>query len=220
MCLFVFYFADFMKFNLENKTSLLKGVFIASLISANLLGTKIAKLWIVDFSVGILAYPITFLITDVLEEVHGRRTVEQLVVTGCLSLIFVLVLTVVSVSLPYAERSFVKGEYAKVFGISIRIIIASIVAFLLSQFHDIWAFNFWKEKTKGKFLWLRNNFSTITSQFLDTIIFMFIAFYHVSPKFTVAYILTLALPYWLLKVLVALFDTPFVYLGVYWLKKD
>jgi hypothetical protein len=209
-----------MKFSKQDKTSLLQGLFIAALIASNLLGTKITEIWFVEFSVGIFAYPITFLITDMIEEVHGKEKTKQLVTTGLISLIFVLLLTSLSVSLPFAERSLVQEEYTQIFGISLRIFIASITAFSISQLHDVWAFNFWKEKTKGRFLWLRNNLSTITSQFLDSTIFMFIAFYGISPKFTVAYIFTLIIPYWILKIVVAFFDTPLVYLGVSWLRSD
>jgi len=139
-------------------------------------------------------------------------------------------MTILSVWLPYAPRSYVQAEqYTRVFGISIRFFIASITAFVISQMHDIWAFNFWKEKTKGKYLWLRNNLSTIISQLIDTIIFMFIALYYLpfsfvpaalntSPKFTFTYMFVLIIPYWTLKVVIALFDTPFVYLGVKWLR--
>lgn len=208
-----------MKWDLKFKTNLLLGLFVASLIAANLIGTKIAHFWFIDFSVGIFAYPITFLITDMIEEVHGKKKTKEFIYVGFFALIFVLLITTLAVSFPFAERSFVKEEYTKIFGATLRIFIASIIAFLISQLHDIWAFNFWKEKTKGKFLWLRNNLSTIASQFIDTIIFMFIAFYAVSPKYTVAYMFTLIIPYWLLKLAVALFDTPFVYLGVWWLKK-
>jgi uncharacterized integral membrane protein (TIGR00697 family) len=96
--------------------------------------------------------------------------------------------------------------------------LGSLVAFLIAQYHDIWAFNFWKQKTKGRFLWFRNNASTIVSQFIDTTIFMFIAFYMAAPGYDVAFVFALILPYWILKVVVALVDTPFVYMGVRWLK--
>ncbi|MFP4005789.1 MAG: queuosine precursor transporter [Candidatus Hadarchaeia archaeon] len=209
-----------MEWTVESKTNLLQGLFVASLIAGNLLGAKIARVGFIDFSVGIFAYPITFLITDIIEEVHGKEKGKQLVMVGVFSLVFVLVLTSLSVSLPFAERSLVQEGYTRVFGISLRIFIASIVAFFISQLHDVWAFNFWKEKTRGKYLWLRNNLSTITSQFLDTSIFMFIAFYRISPKFTAVYIFALIIPYWALKIVVALFDTPLVYLGVSWLRRD
>ena len=131
----------------------------------------------------------------------------------------VLFITALAVLLPAAQRSFVSdAEYSKIFGTTLRIFAASIVGFFISQMHDVWAFEFWKKKTKGKFLWLRNNASTIVSQFIDTVIFMFIAFYAISPKFTVEYVFALIIPYWLIKVAFALFDTPFCYLGVKWLR--
>ena len=218
-----------MKWDLKFKTNLLLGLFVASLITANLIGGKITKFWFIEVSVGIFAYPITFLITDVIEEVHGKEKTKMFVKVGFICMLFILLVTAFSVWLPFAPRSYVQAEqYNPVFGISLRFFIASITAFLLSQFHDIWAFNFWKEKTKGKWLWLRNNASTIVSQLIDTIVFMFIALYYIpwlpsilntSPKFTVAYLFTLIIPYYILKVIIALFDTPFVYLGVWWLKK-
>lgn len=209
-----------MKWTVKRKTNLLQGLFVAALIASNLLGSKITEIGFVDFSVGIFAYPITFLITDVVEEVHDKSKVKEFVMVGFFSLIFVLGLTTLSVSMPFAERSLVQEEYTQVFEISLRIFLASITAFLISQLHDVWAFHFWKEKTKGKYLWLRNNLSTITSQFIDTTIFMFIAFYGISPKFDFAYTFSLIIPYWTLKMVVAFFDTPFVYLGVSWLRKD
>ena len=219
-----------MKFNLNFKTNLFLGLFVASLVAANLIGSKIARLGIIEFSVGVFAYPLTFLITDVIEEVHGREKTKEFVTIGFISMVFILLMTILAVILPYAPRSYVQAEqYSRVFGMSIRFFIASITAFILSQTHDIWAFNFWKEKTKGKFLWLRNNLSTMISQLIDTVIFMFIALYYLpfswvpatlntSPKFNIAYMFVLIIPYWTLKVVIALCDTPFIYLGVKFLR--
>jgi uncharacterized integral membrane protein (TIGR00697 family) len=218
-----------MKWDLKFKTNFLLGLFVASLVAANLIGSKIAQIGFVHFSVGIFAYPITFLITDMIEEVFGREKTKMFVKVGFWCMIIVLLMTVLAVALPFAERSYVQAEqYNPVFGISIRFLIASVTAFIISQMHDIWAFNFWKQKTKGRFLWLRNNASTIVSQLIDTVIFMFIALYYLpfswvpatfntSPKFNVAYMFALIMPYWTLKMVVALFDTPFIYLGVKWL---
>lgn len=209
-----------MKFNIELKTNILLGIFVGSLIAANLIGLKIAEFGIFQASVGILLFPILFLVTDIIEEVHGKKKAQEFVLIGFVTLIIVLIITVIAVILPFAERSLVKEEYTTIFSTTIRIFIASITAFLIAQIHDVWAFNFWKKKTKGKYLWLRNNLSTIVSQFLDTTIFMFIAFYNISPNFNVEYVFTLIIPYWLVKVLFALFDTPFCYLGVKWLSKS
>lgn len=207
-----------MNITTRDKTNILIGIFVGALVAANLIGLKIADFIIFEASVGILAFPITFLVTDIIEEVHGRKEAQKVVVIGFITLVFVLIITSLSVALPFAERSMVKGEYTKILGTTIRIFIASITAFIVGQMHDVWAFNFWKQKTKGRFLWLRNNLSTAVSQFLDTTLFMFIAFYAITPQFTVSYVFTLVIPYWLVKVLFAIFDTPFCYLGVKWLK--
>ncbi|MCK4416039.1 MAG: queuosine precursor transporter [Thermoplasmatales archaeon] len=218
-----------MKFTSENKTNILYGLFVGSLITANLIGLKVASFGVFEASVGILLFPILFLITDIIEEVHGKEKTKELVFVGMITLIVVLIVTVIAVLMPFAERSMVKEEYTTIFGTTIRIFIASITAFLIAQFHDIWAFNFWKQKTKGKYLWLRNNLSTIVSTFIDTTLFMFIAFYGITrtsffdianSKFTPEYVFMLIIPYWLVKVLFALFDTPFCYLGVRWLKSS
>lgn len=206
-----------MKWDLKFKTNLLLGLFVAAIIAANMIGTKVAHVFF-DFSVGIFAFPLTFLITDIIEEVHGKKKTKEFVYIAFVCLVFVLAITAFAVKVPFAERSFVQENYTQVFGTTMRIFIASIIAFFIGQMHDVWAFNFWKQKTKGKYLWLRNNLSTIVSQLIDTVIFMFIAFYGVSPKFTISYLFVLIIPYWLIKVGAALLDSPFVYLGVKWLR--
>jgi queuosine precursor transporter len=232
-----------MKLSLEQKTHLLLGLFIASLIGANILGTKIFSFFEFDFfgftlgpvSVGILFMPVLFLVTDIVEEVFGKQKTQQFVNIGLLSLIFVLFIVAVSVALPPASRTLVSQEtYSDVFGKSIRIMLASIISFYISQMHDLWAFNFWKQKTNGKFLWLRNNLSTIASTFIDTVLFMFLAFYYIpmdftflgidfstfasAPNFDFFFVMGLVIPYWLAKIALAFIDTPFCYLGVRWLK--
>jgi queuosine precursor transporter len=208
---------DIMKWGVEEKTNLLLGLFVASIIAANLMGTKITHFFI-DFSVGIFIYPLTFLITDIVQEIHGKQRAKQFVWIAFVCVVVVAAVTAFAVYLPFAERSLVKDNYTQVFGMSIRIFIASIIAFLVSNMHDVWAYNFWRKVTKGKHMWLRNNFSSIAGEFVDTTLFMFIAFYAISPKFTVGYIFALIIPYWLLKVFVTIVHTPFCYLGVRWLR--
>lgn len=208
-----------LNWDIEKKTNFLLGLFVACLVTANLISLKIASFGFFEASVGILVFPVLFLVTDVVAEVHGQEKAKEFVYIGLFALVFILVVTAVAVLLPTAERSFISAEdYANIFGTTLRIFAASIVGFFFSQMHDVWAFHFWKEKTGGKHLWLRNNASTIVSQFIDTTIFMFLAFYALSPKFTVEYTFALIIPYWVVKVLFAFFDTPFCYLGVKWLK--
>lgn len=218
-----------------HRANILTGLFIAGLIVSNLLGGKISQIWKIDFSVGILAFPITFLVTDIIGEVLGKEKARKVVFIGLISMLFVILLTFIAIQLPTADRSYIKHEeFSKIFGISFRFLIASVTAFFLAQMHDIWAFHFWKKVTKNRFLWLRNNASTIVSQLIDSIIFMFIALWHIpafliavlpflaeyntSPQFTAAYVVTLLVPWWILKVIMAALDTPFLYLGVKWLK--
>ncbi|MCF7795931.1 queuosine precursor transporter [Patescibacteria group bacterium] len=200
------------------KLQILYAVFIGLLVGVNLLGGKITTLFGISVSVGIFIAPLLFLITDIVEEVHGRKTVNFFIVGGSIALFLVLLYTLFFVNLPPNERYLYNEEYKIIFGSSIRMIIASIISFLISQTHDAFSFSYLKKKTNGKALWLRNNVSTIISQFIDTSIFMMIAFYNLTPKFTLSFIIELIIPYYLFKVLFAFLDTPFVYLGVKWLK--
>jgi len=209
-----------MKISTDQKLAALSSIFVAALVAANLLGTKITTILGVSVSVGIFAYPLTFLITDAIEEVFDKEKAKHLMRGALVAQILVLIIVAIAIKLPPAARFEQNDAYVSIFSNSVRIIIASLTAFFLSQTHDIWAFSFWKQKTHGRFLWLRNNLSTVVSQFIDTIIFMFIAFYQITPKFDVAFLFSLIIPYWLFKVAFALIDTPFVYGLVYWLKKD
>ncbi|HBB38408.1 MAG: Transporter [Candidatus Magasanikbacteria bacterium GW2011_GWD2_43_18] len=201
------------------KLTILTSIFVAGLISANLLGAKVTTIFGVTMSVAIFSYPLTFLMTDAIAEVYGKKKAQQVVYAAFLAQILVLFLTWLSVALPPAERYTTNAEYITVFHGSIRMIIASLIAFVVAQAHDIWAFEWWKKKTHGKYLWLRNNASTVVSQAIDTLLFMFIAFYGINDRFTVGFILHLSITYWLIKALFALIDTPLVYALVRWLRK-
>ncbi len=201
------------------KTDLLLGFMILCLILANLLGTKITTIFGIRVSVGIFFVPFMFLITDVISEVHGKTKAKEFVYISMFCLIFLVIATYFSIILPANDAWGNQEAYASVFGGSLRMIIASMIAFGLSQFHDVFTFHILKEKTKGKYLWLRNNISTMISQLIDTTVFMFIAFYNINPKFTVPFIISLIIPYYLFKIAFAIIDTPFVYLLVNWLRK-
>jgi len=207
-----------MRIDTDQKLAILSSIFIAALVGANLLGTKVTTLFGVSVSVGIFAYPLTFLITDSIEEVFGRKKVTHLLYGALVAQILILGIVAIAVILPPAGRYEHNEAYVTVFSNSMRIIVASLIAFVLSQTHDIWAFQFLRSKTHGKYLWLRNNISTIVSQFIDTTLFMFIAFYHVTPKFDVAFLFALIIPYWLFKIAFAILDTPVVYALVAWLR--
>jgi uncharacterized integral membrane protein (TIGR00697 family) len=204
---------------MNRKLNLLLAVFIGLLVGMNLLGSKIVEFFGVSVSVGIFMVPFTFLITDIVTEVYGSKTVKEFILGGVVALGLIFLFTGLFVYLEPHERYAYNEDYKHVFGNSMRMILASMVAFALAQIHDMIAFEFWKKKTKGKALWIRNNLSTIISQLIDTFVYMMIAFYMASPKFTFSFILQLMVPYYLFKILFALLDTPLVYLGVYWLRK-
>ncbi|MBU1130664.1 queuosine precursor transporter [Patescibacteria group bacterium] len=208
------------KLTLETKTDILFAIFIACLIAANLLGSKITTILGISISVAIFTYPFSFLITDIITEVYGKKKAYNLILGGFIALIFLLGITYLSVKLQPNERYSSNESYVLIFSASLRMIIASLTAFILAQLHDVWAFHFWKKKTQGKFLWLRNNASTIVSQFIDTTVFIFIAFYQIAPKFDFSFMWHLIIPYYLFKVAFAILDTPVCYLGVKWLKNN
>lgn len=203
---------------MNSKVAFLFGLFIAALVSANLLGNKLTTIFGITASVGVFAYPLTFLITDVVKDNLGKKTALQFYKAGFAALLLTLLLTFVARVVPPASFYANNEAYNHIFGNSLRIIVASLLAFLFAQYHDLWAFGFWKRLTKGKYLWLRNNLSTIVSQFIDTTLFTFIAFYLVTPEYTLVRMFAMILPYWALKVAFALFDTPFCYLGRWWFR--
>jgi len=205
---------------MNNKLSLLLALFIGLLIGMNLLGGKLISFFGISVSVGIFMMPITFLITDIVSEVYGKKVVKQFIIHGLIVLAMIFVFTAIFVVLePNARFADNNDAYKTVFGGSLRMVIASMVAFVLAQTHDMWAFEKIKNKTNGKMLWLRNNLSTMGSQLIDSIVFIFIAFYAVTPMFTVPFIISLIIPFYIVKVAFAILDTPFVYLGVKWLRK-
>lgn len=205
---------------IDYKLQLLLTVFISSLLLGNLLGSKLISVLGVVTSVGFFGYPLTFLITDIVEEVKGKEVTRVFVHAGFLALCMAVVFVFFSTSFPPAAQYASNEAFNNVFSSSLRLIVASLTAFLIGQYHDLWAFNFWKQKTNGKHLWLRNNLSTIVSQLIDSLVFMFVAFYHQTPEMGVAFVFSMAMPYWALKIVFALLDTPFVYLGVRWLSSD
>jgi hypothetical protein len=207
-----------MRLSKELKLRLLLGLFVGLLVGMNLLGNKITTLLGISVSVSIFMVPLTFLITDIVEEVYGKDEVLQFIIAGVATIVIMMAYTALFVILPPNERFEHNEAYSTIFGSSLRIMTASVIAFLLAQLHDMWSFAFWKRKTKGKALWLRNNLSTWVSQAIDTLVFMMIAFYQVSDRFTFAFIIQLSIPYYLFKLVFAALDTPFVYLGVHWLR--
>ena len=207
---------------------LLGALFITSLVVSNLIFQKFfywypfdieifgAKLF--EVSVGILPYPITFLITDLISEIYGKKRANQVVVAGIFASFFSLLIVFVGNIVPATSWSPVSNEiYSTVFGNTILAVFASMMAYLFAQFIDIQIYHFWKQLTKGKHLWIRNNFSTWFSQFVDT--FTVVGLLCLFEIIAWDRFLGLLISGFLFKVLVATCDTPFLYLGVYLFRK-
>ncbi len=198
--------------------SIIFGLFIGFMIGMNVLGAKIIPFGPFAVSVAFLIVPLSFLMTDIVEEVYGKRKAQELVIAGVVTLTVFLAFIIFFVWLPPASRFTQDAEYSAIFGTSARIVAASIVAFLISQFHDVWSFNFWKKQTEGKFLWLRTNASTLLSLTIDSFVFMFLAFYKLTPEFTGAFIIQMTVPYLIFKMMWGVMSSPIVYAGANWLK--
>jgi uncharacterized integral membrane protein (TIGR00697 family) len=202
---------------------ILTALFITSLVTSNLIFQKFFHwnplgLYEFELSVGIIAYPITFLITDIISEVFGQKRAQKVVIAGIFASFFALLIVIIADVAPATSWSpLTNQEFSKAFSFTYLAVAASLAAYLFAQFLDVQIFHFWKRVTKGKHLWLRNNFSTFASQFVDT--------------FTVLFLLScfqvlewdlfgkLLLNGFIFKVAFALLDTPFAYLGVYGLRR-
>lgn len=190
------------------------GLFAVLTVAANIIAVKLIQVGPFVAPAGVIAYSATFLLTDIADEVWGKKFGYKIVVSGFVSnlvAVSVILLAVHWQPAPFQDSGF-QEMFRSVLGTVPRIFVASVVAYLISQTHDVWAFHFWKEKTKGKYLWLRNNLSTSVSQFLDTVIFIVLGFYGSVPT---NMLVSMIFGQYLLKVLIAVFDTPFVYLGVW-----
>jgi len=206
----------------------LGALFITSLVVSNLIFQKFfywypfdieifgTKLF--EISVGILPYPITFLITDLISEIYGKKKANQIVTAGIFASFFSMLIVYVADAVPATDWSPVNDTlFSKVFGSTAIAVFASMMAYLFAQFIDIQIYHFWKRLTKGKHLWLRNNFSTFLSQFVDTFtILMLLCSFNIIAWDKFAGLLVAG---FLFKVLIAALDTPLLYLGVYLFRK-
>jgi len=174
-------------------------------------------------SVAIFVLPLIFTINDVITEVYGKERTRSVIRSGLLIILFILLFSLFATNLPPSSR-FAASEkaYDTIFGLSARIAAASLTAFALAEFMDVFIFAKIRKLLGKRALWFRNNASNFISQFIDTSVFMFLAFYAFDKSFNnnFIFLIGLILPYWFLKCSMSVIETPLVYLGVTWLKKD
>ena len=196
----------------------LAGIFITSLVSCNLIFQKFFEIdiWLpfvgtytFQQSVGLLPYPITFIVTDVISELYGKKKANQVVTVGLIASMFMLIIVTVSDIIPSAPFGIGSDVFSKVFGLSSAAVFASMMAYLFAQYVDVRLFHFWKKITDGKHLWFRNNASTIFSQFIDTaVVLLLLCYFNVIDWGMFSQLL---LNGFLFKVIFAALDTPIIY---------
>lgn len=191
----------------QQNLMLLTGIFLSSLIIANIVSAKVVSFWGLVVPAAIVAYPLTFLMTDVIGEIWGREQANKTVKLGFICQLISLTLIGIAIILPVAPFADNQAEFQSIMGQSFRVVGASLVAYLIAQFNDVLIFHKLKDKTNGKHKWLRNNVSTMTSQLLDTAIFITIAFIGTVPNIWV-----MIGSQYLIKCIYALLDTPFFYM--------
>ncbi len=200
---------------------ILGGLFIAALVCCNMIANRFIevdlgfKVFII--SAGVLPYPITFLITDILSEVYGRKKTNRVIYVGFFASLFVLLILWATSQFTAVGFSPVSDvEFEKMFGNTWRVVFSSMLAYLTAQLVDVRLFHFWKKLTNKKHLWVRNNLSTVFSQLVDTSLVVMVLF---IGNRTWGEIGALILDGWMFKSLVALVDTPFLYLSTYFFRR-
>lgn len=201
----------------------LAGIFISLIVTCNLIFLKFFELELVDgftmvLSVGLIPYPVTFLVTDLISEIYGKSKANQVVVVGLICSVLVMGITIITDLIPARTESPVDDEtYSLVFGLTAASVSASMIAYLLAQFIDIKLFHWLKARTRGKKLWLRNNLSTIPSQLIDSfaVISLLCAFGAIPWGDFLITVFSL----FVFKMMVAIADTPLLYLFSYIIKR-
>ena len=196
-------------------------VFVTFVVLTNTVGVKLFTAFGIVLPVSIIWFPLTFLITDIVSEMYGARRARFLVIMGfCMSLLL-LAFSLIGIRLPVASFYPLQEDYTNIFGPIWRLLFGSMAAYLLAQLIDVRLFHFWKKLTKGKHLWLRNNASTMISQFIDTFTVNTIFLYKNPTIFTGDFsdLMGVILGVYILKVAIAALDTPLCYLGVWFVER-
>lgn len=187
------------------------GLFVwiaAATIICNIQTTKIIDIFGLETSLGTILYGSTFLATDIINEHYGKKQAKKTIVLGFLVMLFMTILMTIALLYIPSKSDFANESLKTIFTLNIRITIGSICGFVLSQLVDTLIYN--KFKRKFNALWIRNNISTIISQLIDTIVFVSITY---LGNMNISIIINIAFTMYIFKVLVAILDTPFMYLS-------
>lgn len=192
-----------------------------STILANIQVVMLVNLFGMDATLGNILYAGGFLVTDILSENYGKDSARKAVKIGLFSLIAMTSIMQIAINftpIDFPESLEIFKGVKSIFSLMPRLAFASLTAYIISQFNDVWLYHFIKEKFPNKkFIWIRNNGSTLISQFIDNILFTTIAFYGIYP-FEI--LINIFISTYLIKIIVAICDTPFVYLADYLFRKN
>jgi|TARA_B110000483_G_scaffold145435_1_gene173658 uncharacterized PurR-regulated membrane protein YhhQ (DUF165 family) len=223
---------------------ILAGFFICSMTLLNVIGiTRFVQLGPMQLAIGVLPYPLTFLCTDLVCELYGKRRANRMVSVGLLLNFFILAVLYIGqlipavglesrppwqdiylaadVGLPDGTTASGSVElFALIYATTSGAVFASMLAYVAAQYIDVRLFHFWKRITKGKHLWVRNNFSTIMSQLVDSFAVIAVTFGAAFLRGDMALGLLMLLMFnnYLFKFFAAVIDTPLIYLCVWKLK--
>ena len=202
------------------------GIFIYCALAV--IGANIQVLKTVDFfyspepvALGTILFASTFLCTDILSEYFDKNKARMNILIGFCAFLFMTLLMVITIGFKPSSDDWVQESLSNVFTPMTRFFIASMIAYLISQYFDVWFFNYIKRITSEKYLWLRNNLSTIASSLVDNTVFSIFAWILLNPEPISVYnvIMIYILGTYLLRILLALFDTPLIYLAKFFIKK-
>jgi uncharacterized integral membrane protein (TIGR00697 family) len=205
------------------------GLFVTALVTAQLTA---AKLLVVSLPLlgalivpgGTIAYAVTFFASDCMSELYGRRFALRTVQVGFAMNFVLLAIVWLTIQWPAAQDGIDPTMFAAVLGSSTPIVLGSLTAFLVSQHWDVFAFHWLRDRTAGRWLWVRNIGSTATSQLIDTVLFTTVAFVIAPTLLDVgqvlpwSVVLSLIGGQYIVKALIAGIDTPLVYLAVGYLR--
>lgn len=188
-------------------------LYITSLFAANTLGLKIMPfIFGTHLSVAVFSFPIVFIMTDLIGEVYGKKMAKNFVLAGVVSILLFLLYSLISAILPWSEKGlWARDSYNLIFSVSVRMSIASLLAFAIAEYQDVFSFFFFKKKLGAKHFWIRSNLSNIWSQFLDSVIFTIVAFWGI---YSVPTMIAILIPWWIYKVFMGFLFTPLSYLGI------
>jgi queuosine precursor transporter len=200
------------------------GLFIVitySIVLCNIQVLKQVSLFGFNATLGNILYAGIFLATDMLGEFYDKKEAQKGVIVGFLTTILMAGFMQIALLFTPNESDFIQPALKEIFGLVPSIVAASLLAYLCSQFHDVLVFDYLKKKTKGRHLWLRNNASTLLSQLIDSLVFTSIAVWlGAFGDIPLSIAFEIFLTTYLIKSVVAIMDTPFLYLACFFKGKE